>query len=319
MQVLLEIFPRLHIQILNLFALILTSGIYEFNVAQSLNPSAQKKSDIVSQEEKEFIKIKQLKVKKRSKYAVYFDMPNQMSDKKILLSTETFNKKGLLTEMIEYNSSGNVISNYTFSYDAKGRPVKAEGVDNAGRANTQTSKFDSRGYEIERRLVSIRRKRYETKSVLKYDKNGNIIEINNYENDKLNDRQKFTFDKNNIRTRITIMNPNGDTVIVSIPHYDISGKLIKEEKREGKSIQIQTYQYDSNGNLIELIDGETRREYKSDEKGNVIEYKMFLLDGRRQIRLIFKYLPNDLQSEQIRYDNNEAIVFHTAYEYEYYK
>jgi hypothetical protein len=51
----------------------------------------------------------------------------------------------------------------------------------------------------------------------------------------------------------------------------------------------------------------------------VMEYKMFLLDGRRQIRMVFKYNTNGLQSEQIRYDNKEIAVLHTVYEYEYYK
>ena len=115
------------------------------------------------------------------------------------------------------------------------------------------------------------------------------------------------------------MDPKGDTVLVSIPEYDSAGKLIKEERKEEKIILVDTYKYDANGNLNEMIDSDTKRFYTSDEKGNVIEYKMFLLDGRRQIRLVFKYNSKGLQSEHIRYDNNEAVVLHTAFEYEYYK
>jgi len=309
-----RIFFHFQIHVLVILIILTISGAYEFNAAQNINPSSKRKSDFVSQEEKEFAKIKQLRVKTRSKYAVYYGMPNQIGDKKILLTTETFNKKGLLTEMTEQNSSGNVISHYTFSYDAKGRPVKAEGVDDTGRSNTQTSRYDPRGYEIERRLVSTGRKRTETKSVLKYDKSGNVIEIKNYENDKLTDQQNFTY-KNNVRIRTTYLDQKGDTAGVSIPEYDSSGKLINEKS----SNQVNTYKYDANGNLNEMIDSETKRSYTSDEKGNVIEYKMFLLDGRRQIRLVFKYNPKGLQSEQLRYDNSETVVLHTVYEYEYYK
>ena len=311
-------FHRVYVYSLTVLTVIAFSGSFEFVTAQNINPSAKKKSDFVSQEEKEFNKIKQLKVKTRSKYAVYYDMPNQISDKKILLTVETFNKKGLLTEMTEQNSSGNVISYYKFVYNSKGRHLKAEGKDDTGKSNTQMSKYDSRGNEIERRLISIGRKRFEAKSVLNYDKNGNVIEIKNYENDKLSDQQKITY-MNNVRTRTTFLNQKRDTALVSIPEYDSSGKLIKEERKDGKSTLSYIYKYDANGNLNEMIDIETKRSYASDEKGNVIEYKMYLLDGRRQIRLVFKYNTNGLQSEQIRYDNNETVVLHTVYEYEYYK
>lgn len=318
MNVVFRNFHRVYVYSLTVLAVIAFSGSFEFVTAQNINPSSKKKSDFVSQEEKEFAKIKQLKVKTRSKYAVNSDGSNQASGQKVLLTVELFNKKGLLTKMTEQNSRGNVISYYTFVYDSKSRPIKAEGEDDTGKMNTQTSKYDSRGNEIERRLISIGRKRYETKSVLKYDKNGNVIEIENYENDKLSDQQKISY-MNNVRTRTTYLDQRGDTAVVSIPEYDSSGKLSKEERKDANSVLSYIYKYDTNGNLNEMIDSETRRSYTSDERGNVIEYKMYLLDGRRQIRLVFKYNSNGLQSEQLRYDNSETVVLHTVYEYEYYK
>lgn len=318
MKVILKNLQLTYIFSLTLFIIVVFWGSAEFILAQNINPSFKKKSDFVSQDEKEFAKIKQLKVKSRTKYAVYYDMPNYPSDKKVLLTIESFNKTGLLTEIIEQNSSGNVISNYKFKYDSKGRPVKAEGQDDAGKSNTQTSRYDAKGNEIERRLISIGRRNYEAKSVMHYDKNGNVIEVINYENNKLSDRQKNTY-VNNVRTRTDYINQNGDTLVVSFPEYDASGKLIKEERKAQNSSLAYIYKYDANGRLSEMIDPETKRIYSSDEKGNVIEHKMFLLDGRRQIRLVFKYNNNGLQSDQIRYDNNETVVLHTVYEYEYYK
>lgn len=287
--------------------------------AQDINPSAKKKSDFVSQEEKEFIKIKQLKVKTRSKYALTNDESNQTSTKKILLTTENFNRKGLLTEMTEQNSRGDVISYYSFTYDSKGRHIKGEGEENRGKSSTQTSKYDSKGNEIERRLVSIGRKRIESKAVMKYDKNGNVIEIKNYENDKLQEQQQIKYE-NNVRISTIFFDKNGDTVMVSTPEYNSAGKLLKEERKDPNGgVITYTYKYDDAGYLSEMTDFETKRNYTSDEKGNVVEYKMYLLDGRRQIRLVFKYNSKGLQSEQIRYDNNETVVLHMVYEYEYYK
>ncbi len=295
------------------------SGSCSFITAQDFNPSVKKKSDIVSQEEKEFNKIKQLKVKTRTKYAVFNDGSNQTPGKKVLLSVELFNKKGLLTKMTEQNSAGNVISHYTFTYDSKGRPIKAEGKDDAGKLNTQISKYDSHGNEIERSLISVGRKRYETNAVMKYDNSGNVIEINNFENDKLRDQQLIEYE-NNVRRKTFYLDKNGDTVLVSTPEYNSVGKLIKEERKEPNGATLTyNYKYDSAGNLVEMVDYETKRNYTSDEKGNVTEYKMYLLDGRRQIRLVFKYNSKGLQSEQIRYDNAESVVLHMVYEYEYYK
>lgn len=318
MNVISKIFCMAYKYSLTVFTLIAFFGSLEFVLAQNLNPSAKKKSDFVSQEEKELNKIKQLKVKTRAKYSVYYDMPNHENKKKVLLTLESFNKKGLLTKLTEQNSSGNITSSYTFTYDSKGRPLKAEGKDDTGKSNVQTSKYDSRGNEIERHLISIGRKRYETKSLSKYDKNGNVIEIKNYENGKLSDQQITSY-VNNVRTSTVYLDPKGDTAIVSTPEYDPTGKLIKEERRDVNGIVSYKYKYDENGNLSEMIDPETRRVYTSDKKGNVIEHKMYLLDGRRQLRLVFKYNSNGLQTDQIRYDNNETVIFHVAYEYEYYK
>lgn len=284
------------------------------SIAQNINPSSNRKTDFVSQDEKEFIKIKELKVKTRLKYSVYYDIKGYMNDKKILMKRETFNKKGLLSEIVEYNSMGDVTSSYKFYYDAKGKPKKAEGVDENGNSNTQTSKYDSRGNEIERDLISIGRKRTETKSLFKYDKENNPIEVMNYANGKLTDRQYYEY-KNGIRIKTTILNDKGDTAQVSIPEYDSSGKLMSEKS----TTQNIVYKYDANGNLSEMTDAETKRTYLSDDKGNVIEHKMYLTDGRRQIRLVFKYNQKGLQSDWIRYDNNEDIILHFAYEYEYYK
>ncbi|PKL81956.1 MAG: hypothetical protein CVV24_12610 [Ignavibacteriae bacterium HGW-Ignavibacteriae-3] len=288
------------------------------NLAQNVNPSAKRQSDFVTQDDKEFAKVKQFKVKTRSKYFIEKEHANPDNAPKKLIMVEKFNKNGMLTEMIEFDSRGNVTSSYNFFYDSKSRPIRAEGVDDTGRSNTQTSKYDSRGYEIERKLVSVGRRGSETKSVLTYDKNGKLIELKNYLNDKLNDHQKFSY-KNNLRTQTVIMNAKGDTAIVLIPEYNENAKLIREEKIQGPSQTVENYKYDERGNLIEYTDSESRRIYSFNDNNDVIEHMMFLLDGRRQIRLVFKYNQDTLQSEQIRYDSFDAVVFHTIFEYEFYK
>ena len=306
------------INIFFLFSLFSLFAGYNNTSAQNLNPSSKKSSGFVSQEDREFIKIKDLKVKTRSKYYVGPFSTGNKDEKRKLLTVEKFSRKGMITEISEFDISGNVISNYKFRYDSKNRPVRAEGTDDKGRSSVQTSRYNSRGYEIERRLVSSGRRKSESRTLLKYDNAGNIIEIQNYIDAKLNDQQKFRYDKNK-RIETLITNDKGDTALVIIPEYDAGGKIIREEKREGKSKAADTYKYDDKDNMIELTDSQTRRVYSYDDNKNVIAHKMFLLDGRRQISLVFKYNEKGLQNEQIRYDNTEKIVYHSIYEYEFYK
>ena len=286
--------------------------------AQNMNPSAKKKSDFVTQDDKEFLKMKQFKVKIRNKYYIPDQIPGQTEPKSILISSEKFNHKGMITEMTEYNSSGLVTTRYKFKYDSKNRPVRAEGEENTGRKNVQVSKYDSRGYEIERSLLTTGRKVTESKTELKYDKAGNPVEIKNFINGRLNDQQTISY-KDNVRIKTVIMNEKGDTAIVLLPTYDFNGKLVKEEKIEGGVKSFENYVYDEKGNLVEFKDPESKRVYQFNEKNDVIEHKMFLLDGRRQIRLVFNYNQKGLQTDTFRYDNNEKVVYHTAYGYEYYK
>jgi len=289
----------------------------ESSFAQGVSSNTKKKGDFVSQDAIELNKIKQLKVKTRTKYAANYDLSGKTVPPKIA-SKEIFNRKGLLTEMEEFNGMGNVVAMYKFTYDSKNNPIKAESVESNGRTSLQVSKYDSRGNEIERRLTEKRRKKTETQMLFKYDKEDNLIETKNFYNNKLSDELITTYN-NNKRVGSIVKDDKENTILTITPEYDSNGKLIKETRKNSSVNVVYTYQYDSKGNLIEMLDDETKRYYNYDEKGNVTEHKMYLLDGRRQLRLVFKYGSNDLQNEVLRFDNNEKPVLSTSFKYEYYK
>ena len=154
--------------------------------------------------------------------------------------------------------------------------------------------------------------------LFKYDKDDNLIETKNFYNNKLSDELITTYN-NSKRVGSIVKDDKGDTILTITPEYDVNGKLIKETRKNSSVNIVYTYKYDFKGNLIEMIDDQTKRYYNYDEKGNVTEHKMYLLDGRRQLRLVFKYGSNGLQNEVLRFDNNEKPVLNTSFKYEYYK
>lgn len=289
----------------------------ESSFAQGVSPNTKKKGDFVSQDATELNKIKKLKVRTRTKYAANYDLSGKMVPQKIA-SKEIFNRKGLLTQMEEYNGMGNVVAIYKFTYDSRNNPIKAESVESGGRTSLQVSKYDSRGNEIERRMTEKRRNKTESQMLFKYDKEDNLIETKNFYNNKLSDELITTYN-NGKRVGSIVKDDKGNTILTITPEYDSNGKLIKETRKNSSVNVVYTYKYDSKGNLIEMVDDETKRYYSYDENGNVTEHKMYLLDGRRQLRLVFKYESNGLQKEVLRFDNNEKPVLNTSFKYEYYK
>lgn len=309
---------RIRFSLYALIALAYLSALTANICAQNTNPGLRVKGEFVTQDQKEFDKIKKLKVKTRTKIVSTYVMDGKKRLEGRIDTKEYFNKKGLLTKIDEYNVYNKVETSTLFYYDAKGNPTKAIMTQDDGTTRLQLSKYDSRGNEIERSAVQKGRHPYDVKTVLKYDKNNNLIEINNYSDDKLTDK-KFNTYNNGKRISSVVKDENENTIVTMTPEYNSSGKIIKETNSNTKGSFDFLYSYDETGNLIGVVSNETKGEYSYDNKSNVVEQKVFLLDGRRQLRLTFVYDSNGLQTEVVRYDNLERPTVHTKFEYEYYK
>jgi acyl-CoA-binding protein len=296
----------------------LTFCFVNLSVAQSSEPSMKKKSGFTSQEDKELNKIKSLKVKSRTKYSAYYELSGKLPADKSIVTSEKFNRKGLLTELIEYNGVGNVIAEYKFEYNANGNPIKAIAKEVNNKSSIQTSKYDSKGNEIEKKIIQSGRKKFESKSIFKYDKDGNHIETEEYLNGKLVSRLINSY-QNQQKVSSVVKDANEKIILTSSYLYNSNGKLSMQKRIEGGVELTASYKYDVKGNVEEMVDHEVKRFYSYDENGNILEHKMYLLDGRRQLRLMFKYSPNGLQNEIIRFDNFEKPVLYTNLVYKYYK
>lgn len=278
----------------------------------------KKKSDFISQEDKEQDKIIRLKVKVRYLYSDYY-VNGEIPKEQTLARKEVYNKKGLLVDKIEFSGDGYVDTRYMFTYDSKGRPIKGETYNQYGKiVLTQVSKYDSKGNEIERVLIETKRKKTSTKTTFKYDSNNNLISVKNYSNKGILTGEEYITYKNGKRDLTLVKDASGKVLLEMKPEYNSMGKLVKDVRKNSEVNVAFTYKYDEQGNMIEMIDHETKRYYSFNSQGNVTEHKLYLLDGRRQLRMVFTYNDNGLQNEQIRYDNDEKPVIYAKYEYEFH-
>jgi YD repeat-containing protein len=286
--------------------------------AQYYNENERAKNEIKEQGVKEIEKAKKIKVKTRFRYAAFYNAQGKLPKKLTLTEKTFFDKNGLRKEQIRYTSLGKIDLRYTFKYDNLGRIIRMD-VYNASNKliGKKESKYDLSGNEVERILFDQERGT-PSKMIFKYDKENNLIETRNF-NDKgelINIFKNFWDNGKLINSQIE--NKDGKIIVKTHFTYDNNGKVIKEEVTESSPYTIN-YKYDSNGNLIEIANPQTKRYMSYNQNNDLIEDKLYSSDGSRQYRITFNYLKNGLQNEEIRYDNSDNPVFYGKYKYEYFK
>ncbi len=301
-----------------LFTIFLT---FLFNTnTRTQSRSAQKSnSEMNGQEQKELDKAKKLKVKIRTKRVAFYTNTGTLPVKRTLTEKIIFYRNGNKKEQIRYTSLGQIEVKYVYKYDSKGNLISSENQDGSGKvAARRLSRYDKNGNEIQRTIYDSRRQG-ENKLYFTYDKNNNLIETKSYsvKGELLADiNLKY---QNDLVVKIITKDGKGNIMEEVNSSYDSAGRLSQEKKvSRGKPYDIN-YKYDENGNLIEVTNPQYQRFYAYDENNNLIDDKMFLAGGSRQFMVKFTYLPNGLQHEEIRYDNNDKAAFYGEYKYEYYK
>lgn len=286
---------------------------------QEKNSLSKKKFEIVDQDLKELDKAKLHKVKTRFKYVAFYNADGTLPPKKSLVEKVIFDNRGFRKEHIRYTGTGEVDLRYIFKFDAKGNMLKMETRNGAGIIlGGRESKYDKNGNEIERKLTS-KKNPGALKTVYFYDKGNNLVEVKNFSN-----KGEFTTGqvlkyKNGMMVNSISKTAKGETILETFLDYDAVGRLIKEERKSLEGNFVIDYKYDSKGNLIQVDNPQYKRFYYYNEKGDLIEDKMFQSDGVRQFRVAFTYGRKDLRSEEIRYTNDEKPAVYGKYEYEFYK
>lgn len=289
------------------------------NISNLSETNNKKKKEIIEQNVKELNKAKELKVKVRKRYAGFFGSNGSRPTKMVLVEELIFDENGNRKNHIRYKSTGEVDLNYEFHYDSNGNLISMDTYDGHGNLKgRRESQYDQNKNEIVRKLMDSRNPG-ELKTEYKYDNQNKLIKTINYKKDNnVVSTQTFEYDGELLKKSIT-RDSNGQLLSEVSYEYNSEGYLIKETQKGVQGNTTRNYEYDNKGNLIRVIDQQSRREFKYDSNGNLIEDKLFLSDGSRQFRVTFSYYDNGLQKEEIRYSNDERPAFIAKYEYEFYK
>ena len=187
-----------------------------------------------------------------------------------------------------------------------------------------------------------------------YDKNGNIIELNFYEegriyklnyryNDEKEEKIGYDFynadgslyhkivfkydDKGNVIEE-KVYDTNDSLNYKSLYKYDIYGNRIEENDYDasGTLNNKVVYKYDVTGNKVEQngynADGDlvNKITFKYDDKGNIIDENGYNADGSLNYKWTYKYEYDDqgnwIKRIEFKYNNAEYVV---ERKYEYYK
>ena len=148
----------------------------------------------------------------------------------ISTTSYAYNYTGSITSLYNYDWSGDLISQFTYTYDTNGN-VLTEYDSAANKTTTYT-------YDIFGRLVS---------------------EIGG------GSSRYYTYDVAGNRQKAIV-----DTTTIILYNYDSDGRLISENRSNGQMGTSITYSYDANGNLISKSIGVKKTTYSFDVWGNMI-------------------------------------------------
>jgi len=169
-----------------------------------------------------------------------------------------------------------------------------------------------------------------SKTVFKYDANGNMTELSNLKSDgKVNSTIRYTYDASGILIKEETKSGNGNVVLVSSIKTDAKGNKIEQQDVRPTGDAVFNfkyyYKYDKKGQLTERIgyrgSGSILFKYifNYDDAGNRIEWIQKGPDTSIVGKVIYKYNEKNNLTEQTEYNGNESVKANYTYSYEFDK
>ncbi len=192
-------------------------------------------------------------------------------------SVTTYDKNGNIVEEKNYRRSGEVLYINTYKYDSQGNRIEYVKYDgNREKINyKQSFVFDGKGNKL---IETGYNGADHYKNTYKYDGQGNLIEINYYVDDELDEQRQLRRDGN--LTEIKVYDGQGAFKFTLLNRYDNRKNLIEEVKNEVNNTTSRkvNYDYDQHANLNEEVkylygNFTYRMIYKYDQKNNLLEVK----------------------------------------------
>lgn len=234
-------------------------------------------------------------------------------------------------ETYKYDSSFNLLTDefhtYKYDFDNYGNKVKRYSYNSSGGIfQTEVFKNDSVGNPIEILDYDYKMKDIEHKTLLEYDKMGNLIKQSVYDDiDSLSETNSYEYNDKKLEMKMTSY--KYDFLLFKYSYqYDNKNRVIEKTTYEnGREIVRKTlYEYDYNGNktketIYSLNDEEdlsidSRKLFKYDKANNLIE-EIHISDGK-EYKTTFEYnesgkLSKEISSEReilYTYDKNNKVT-----------
>lgn len=278
----------------------------------------EKKEKLLTQEEKESVKAKLLKVKERTKFA-YYNEDGSFSSQKVLLEKVYFDEKGNRTEHIILKADSLLDRRFTYNYDSLGNAIKSEVYNEYDNIIfKRESVYNEKSKEISRKYWEAKSKG-ESYAELKYNEQKLLSELIAYRpNGKIASIVKMIYDNGRL-AGIETLNENGKIIDKSVLIYDGSGNITSEVFTTQKDTATFKYTYNSDDYLIKTEYPDATRYMEYDANGNLIEDKQIYYTGEREFKVRFSYYDNGLIKEEIRFSADDKPSFYSVFEYEFYK
>ncbi len=256
----------------------------------------------------------------------------------LIISGCTYTKKydnNIDNDLVAPELKGKVkqISNFKYeAVDKFGKIEKGEIIQDSSYhyGNNYIIKFNEKGDEIEiNNYNSNSEGSLFYKVINKYDETGNRIEENWYKSDGSLDRKYiYKYDEKGNIIEEKKYYSDGNMAWGYSDKYNEKGKKIKRkfyDKHNGSLSSKGTYSYNEKGNMIEFKvyepDGSLsfKSTFRYDEKGNRIEENVYKSDGSLLQKITYKYNEKGNRIEENVYKSDRSLDFKITLKYKFDK
>jgi len=273
----------------------------------------------VSFEEREHLKAKDYKIKKRTATSYFYTNEGKLQKKGTKVEEVIYYENGDKKELTRFASTGDIDLKWTYKYDSDGNIVSAKTENNNGEVFYQRDSKYEDGLEVERYELELGQKK-EVNIKYDYDDFGNIIEETAKDmNGDLFSRIEFEY-KKNVLIKSSFYDSKGSLSKMTINSYDSTGNKIREIiTYPTTTVDTVKYIYDNRKNIVVFDQGYFAQKYFFDEKDNMLSEEWYVKGRGKQGTFKFIYNDKGLVVERIRYDSFDEPVIYTKYEYEFFK
>ena len=231
-----------------------------------------------------------------------------------------FDTRGNITEVLNYNKDGKVISKVVYQYDRTGKIINFERSDDKNKIiYSQKTVYDTKGNKI-REFGFDGSAPYS--NTFTYDGNNNLTEISYSENNTLLEKRQLKYSGN--KTEILVYNASNALILRQENTYDDKGSLVSELRREsqGNIIQSLNFQYNNFGDVLQEIKKRAgdkldyQKTYQYDQRNRPIREETTNPDGSKFVSFEYRYNNDDLVFKSWRKNSRTKEPSTTKYTYD---